>query len=204
MDCNWMGCEQASGTRLAAQALCAEHFLQYSHGRVSTIQEMFNGSSEERNLSLEVQSFLSEVISQAAILATETKFLAPSQRDKLIELSTTAAKVYKRIQGARTVRRVSCLLRTGLAYTEIPEKCFTVNISQRGACIEIRRGLRVAQSIILERFDTGKCSSGRVAWVKQTGPERFTVGVEILDAEDFWGLGLPRKEEEAEALGART
>jgi hypothetical protein len=204
MDCSWTGCERASGTKLAERALCPEHFLQDSHRRVATIQEMFTDNSEERNFSLEVQSFLSEVISQAAILATETKFLAPSQRDNLIELSTTAAKVYKRIQGARTVRRVRCLLRTGVASTELPEKCFTVNISQRGACLEIRQALRASQMITLERLDTGSCARGRVAWITQTGPEKFTAGVEILDAEDFWGLEQHRRNCEADALGART
>jgi hypothetical protein len=204
MECSWTGCERASGTKLAEQALCPEHFLQYSHRRVATIEEMFSGNSGERNSSLEIQSFLSAVISQAAILATETRLLAPSQRDNLIELSTTAAEVYKRIQAARTVRRMCCLLRTGAVSTEIPEKCFTVNISQRGACLEIRQALRMAQSITLERFDTGRCARGRVVWIKQTGPEKFTVGVEILDAEDFWGLGQPRKKCEADAVGART
>lgn len=203
MQCNWTGCERASGTKLAERALCPEHFMEYSHRRVATIQEMFTNSSEERVLSLEVQSFLSQVISQAAKLATETRFLAPSQRDNLIELSTTAAEIYKRIQAARTVRRVCCLVQSGVVSTEILEKCFTVNISQRGACIEIRHALRMAQAITLERVDTKDRARGRVAWISQTGPERFIVGVEILDAEDFWGLRLPRKKCEANALGAR-
>ena len=205
MECSWTGCERSSGARLADRALCPEHFLEYSHRRVATIQQMFAGSSEERILSAEVQNFLSQVISQATRLATETRLLAPSQRDNLIELSTTAADIYKRIQRApRSVRRVCCLVRTGVVSTEISEKCFTVNISQRGACIEIRQALRTAQLITLERVDTRKCARGRVAWIDQTGPEKFMVGVEILDAEDFWGLGLPTKECEAEVLGART
>ena len=148
------------------------------------------GGFDERNFSPEIQSFLSQVISQTAILATQTRLLAPSHRDDLIQLSTVATKIYTRINRApRLTRRVCCLLRTSIVSSEVSERCFTVNISRRGACVEIRQLLRVGQPITLQRDDTGECARGKVAWTKPLALERFLTGLEILDKEDFWGLG---------------
>lgn len=200
--CSWTGCERTSTAKVSERALCLEHFLEGSWRRVESIKGTFDTGTEEQNLSPEVQTFLTEVISQTTLLAMETRLMAPRQRDDLIELSTAAAEIYKRIQRApRIARRVCCLVSTGLVSKEIPEKCYTINVGRRGACIEIRQALRMGQTITLERVDTRRSVLAKVAWTKPTVLDRLMVGVEILDEEDFWGLavGKPRK---AEASGA--
>lgn len=188
--CSWTGCERPSRAKLAERPLCLEHFLLFSHCRIGTIQEMLTGRFDERNFSPEIQSFLSQVISQTAVLATQTRLLAPSHRDDLIRLSTVASKIYGRIHRApRLARRVRCLLRTGMFSSDVSERCFTVNISRRGACVEIRQLLKVGQTITLERDDTKEFARGTVAWTKQSAAERFLTGLQIVDKEDFWGLG---------------
>jgi len=179
---------------LAERPLCLEHFLLFSHCRVGTIQEMFTGGFDERNFSPEIQTFLSQVISQTAILATQRRLLAPSHRDDLIQLSTVATKIYSRINRApRLARRVCCLLSTGIVSSEVSEKCFTVNISRRGACVEVHQLLKVGQPITLEKEDTKECARGTVVWTKQLAVGRFLTGLEILDKENFWGLIPPEK-----------
>ncbi len=200
--CSWTGCERTSTAKVSERALCLEHFLEVSRRRVESIKGTFDTGTEERNLSPEVQTFLTEVISQTTLLAMETRLMAPRQRDDLIELSTTAAEIYKRIQRApRIARRVCCLVSTGLVSKEIPEKCYTINVSRRGACIEIRQALRMGQPITLERVDTRRTALAKVAWTKPTVLDRLMVGVEILDEEDFWGLAQVGKSHKAESGG---
>ena len=200
--CNWAGCDRAARSRVVERDLCLEHFLDYSQRRLETIQRSLAGSDEERHLPPEVQSFLSEVISQTTILAMETRLLAAHQRDNLIKLSTTAAEIYKRIQRTpRLVRRVCCLVSTGTVPTEIPEKCYTVNVSKHGACIELRQSLKQGQTITVEKANSRKCARGKVAWIKQTMLKRYLVGIEILDDEDFWGMGPAGKKCGASAVG---
>jgi hypothetical protein len=188
--CNWTGCERPSGAKLAERPLCLEHFLLLSHGRIATIQEMFKGGFDERNFSPEIRSFLTQVVSQTAILATQIRMLAPSHRDDLIRLSTVATKIYNRINRApRHAKRVCCLLRTGMFSSEISERCFTVNISRSGACVETRQSLKVGQTITLERDDTKECARATVAWTKQSSAQRTLTGLQIIDKENFWGLG---------------
>jgi PilZ domain len=197
--CNWTGCERPSATSLGERYLCLEHFLLFSHSRLGTIQEMFAHGFDERNFSPEIRSFLTQVISHTAVLATQSRLLAPSDRDNLIKLSTVATKIYNRIHRApRIARRICCLLHTGMFSNEGSEKCFTVNISRNGTCVEIRHLLRLGQTIILEKEDTRERARATIAWTKETGRQRFLTGLQIVDKEDFWGFGPLEKTADCE------
>lgn len=188
--CGWAGCEKGSRTKLGGRSFCLDHFLELARGRIESLFKLLDGATE-RNLSPEVQSFLSEVISETTVLAAETRMLAPSQREELIALSTRAAEVYKCIQRTpRYPRRVACLVRGDSLSNEPGEKSHTVNISQRGACIDLRQNLKVGQTVIVERVDIRKTARARVAWLKPSVADRSLVGLEIIEELDFWGLGM--------------
>jgi hypothetical protein len=73
--------------------------------------------------------------------------------------------------------------------TEVAESCSTVDVCQRGASVKTGCPLQVKQIITLEREDTGKRARTKVVWVKKKAANVFVVGLEILDQEDFWGIG---------------
>jgi len=186
--CSWGGCEKSARTRLGDRSLCLDHFLEQTRGRIESLFKLLDGTTE-RNHSPEVQSFLSEVISETTMLAAETRMLAPSQREELIALSTRAAEVYKCIQRTpRYARRVACLVRADSVSNEPGEKSHTVNISQRGACLDLRQNLKVGQMVIVARMDVQKSARARVAWLKPSVADRSLFGLEIIDDPDFWGL----------------
>jgi len=147
--CSRMGCGQPFAAKLQERPLCLGHSLQFAHGRVATIQQAAAQTIVTDDLSSEIRAFLSDVISQTVILATQTRLLAAAQRDDLMQISKPAVAIYQTIN-ARRDRRVRYLLRAG----EISETCFTVNISPREACVEIARPLTIGQRIVLERIDT--------------------------------------------------
>jgi len=188
--CDWGGCEKGSRTKLGGRSFCLDHFLELARARIESLLQLLAGSAE-RNLSPEVQSFLSEVISEITVLAAETRLLAPSQREELIALSTRAAEVYQCIQRTpRYPRRIACVVRADSLSKEPGEKSSTVNISQRGACIDLRQDLKAGQIVIVERVDAAKSARARVAWLKPSVADRFLVGLEIIDEADFWELGM--------------
>lgn len=188
--CGWAGCEKGSRTKLSGRSFCLDHFLELSRGRIESLFQLLDGSTE-RNHSPEVQSFLSEVISETTVLAAETRMLAPSQREELIALSTRAAEVYKCIQRTpRYARRVACMVRGDSLSNETGEKSHTVNVSLRGACMDLRQSLKVGQTVVVERVDVRRTARARVAWLKPSVAERSLVGLEIIDEPDFWGLGM--------------
>lgn len=187
--CSWAGCSRLSEADLAKRALCIDHFRQFSDTRLESIRRESVNNSGPRKFSPEGQNFLSQLISQTTLLATGVRLLAPVVRADLIELSTAAAEIYRQLhREPRLTRRVPCLLRTGIVAPEISELCFTVDISARGACLEVRQSLTKNQEITLERPESGACTRARVAWSRQGETNKSTVGVELLGNDDFWGL----------------
>jgi len=192
--CGWTGCGRASHACISGRFLCLEHFFEFSYRRMNSIRAILDTSDPNRALMSEAQTFLSDVVSQTTRLATEIKRLDPALRDHLLALSTSAADLYNRVRRApRLPRRIPCLLRTGILSPEIAERCSTLNISQRGACLELDSTRRPASEVLIERVDTKISARARVAWFKDTpsSPGKCLVGIEILDNDDFWGLGLP-------------
>jgi hypothetical protein len=187
--CGWTGCEKGARTKLGGRSLCLDHFLELAHGRIEALFKLLDGTTE-RNHSPEVPTFLSEVISETTVLAAETRLLAPSQREELLALSTRAAEVYRCIQRTpRFPRRMACLVRNDSSAQGPGEKSYTVNISQRGACMDLKQNLKTGQTVFVERVDAQKTARARVAWIKPSVADRSLVGLEILDEPDFWGLG---------------
>jgi len=190
-DCAWTGCGRASDAHVAHRSLCLEHFFEFSHRRMDSIRRVLGDSELSRELIGDAHTFLSEVIAQTTQLATQVKLLEPALRDQLLSLSTSAAELYNRVRRApRLSRRLYCLLRPGIASSEVLERCFTVNISQRGACLELASPQRIGREITLERLDTRQSARAKVAWTRQEPSGKYFAGVEILDSEDFWGLSV--------------
>ena len=61
-----------------------------------------------------------------------------------------------------------------------------MNISQRGACLELHTPQRVGREISLERLNNKGSTRAKIAWVQQKDGGKYLIGVEILDNEDFW------------------
>jgi len=151
---------------------------------------MLSNQPGARHLSSSIQPVLSQMISEMSALATGTRRLHPELREKLISLSETAAKLYKRSRRPpRFGRSVACRIRISMVSTEVAESCSTVDVCQRGASVKTGCPLLVKQVITLEREDTGKRARTKVVWVKKKTANVFVVGLEILDQEDFWGIG---------------
>jgi len=188
--CSWTGCSRNSDAMLAERDLCVEHFFEFAYRRMNGIRKMLDDPDQSRVLMGEAQAFLSQVVSQTTQLATQVKLLDPSLRDHLLSLSTGAAELYNRVRRApRLTRRVPCLLRAGIVSPEIGEPCQTLNISQRGACLESNASPRAGREMKLERTDNQKSALVKISWINRQDTGKYLIGVEILDSEDFWGLG---------------
>ncbi len=136
----------------------------------------------------DIQTVLSEMVSQIPTVVAGKRLLNPELRDKFMALSETAARLYKQARRPpRFDRSVSCQIRVSVLSSEAPLRVSTVNVSQRGASVETTHPFQTKQVITLQREDTGKRVSAKVVWVKKAA-KGFAVGLEILDHEDFWGL----------------
>jgi len=188
--CAWVGCSQPPIASLEKRALCAEHFLEMAVSRIDSIEASVNDQSSARDVRSDVQSVLAEMMSQIPTVVTGTRRLKPELRDKFMALSETALKLYKAARRPpRFDRSVTCQVRLSVLSSEVPLRCSTLNVSQRGASVETTHPFQKDQVIALQREDTGKRANAKVVWVNKRQPTGFMVGLEILDQDDFWGLG---------------
>lgn len=186
--CGWVGCSQPSTASLDQRPLCVEHFLRSAQRRLTSIESSVNKQGGERDVPADIQSVLSELVSQIPTVVASTRLLHPELRDKFMALSETAARLYKQARRPpRFDRSVSCQIRMSVLSSEAPLRVSTLNVSQRGASVETTHPFQTKQVVTLQRDDTGKRVSAKVVWVKKAA-KGFAVGLEILDHDDFWGL----------------
>lgn len=188
--CAWVGCSQPSIASLEKRPLCVEHFLEMAASRIDSIEASVNNQSGAREVHSGVESVLAEMMSQIPTVVTSTRRLKPELRDKFMALSETALRLYKVARRPpRFNRSVTCQVRLSVLSSEVPLRCSTLNVSQRGASVETTHPFQKDQVVALQREDTGKRANAKVVWVKKRQPKGFMVGLEILDQDDFWGLG---------------
>lgn len=166
--CVWVGCSHPPIASLEKRSLCAEHFLQVARRRLESIEKSVNDQSGVREVHSDIQTVLSEMVSQIPTIVTATRRLKPEVRDKFMALSETAAKLYKQARRPpRFDRKVVCQIRISVLSSETPQKCSTLNVSQRGASVETDHAFQLKQVVALQRDDTGKRASAKVVWVKK-------------------------------------
>lgn len=187
--CAWIGCSQPPRASLDNRSLCIEHFLDLSQRSLNLLEQELEHEPGKRNFPPGIENILPQMISEISLLAVGTKLLHPDAREMLISLSVTASALHKRVlRPPRFDRHVECLVQSDAILSDLAETCFTVNVSQRGACVETQRPFAVKQVITLEQPDTGRRTKAKVIWIHEKAGTTYAVGLELLDPEDFWGL----------------
>src|SRR5216684_2022967 len=186
--CGWSGCGSGAEATLDARPLCRNHFYALAAKRLEEYRTRLQRIDPTGADRIAIPKFLSEVINQTTTLVATAKFLGPGQRDQFLELSLSAAELYRRVQrNPRVPRNMPILVYRETDSAGRQELTNTVDISRRGACIATSRLWKAGEKIWIQRPGNELRTLARVAWVKETAPSQFLMGLEILDCEDFWG-----------------
>jgi hypothetical protein len=187
--CAWVGCDNFSEAEIAMRPLCSHHFYEVAQRRFSALLGVLADSEADRTLPPEVQSFLSELVSESTLLAAQPQRLSPELLEELLKLSVAAADLHKKIpRPLRLRRRISITVGTAAHGKNRTVESTTVNIGRNSACVETSFLLQKGATIWLERRDTKRKSEARVVWGKGLAENLFLAGIVILNEQDFWGL----------------
>ncbi len=187
--CGWSGCTSNPEATLDGRQLCRRHFYDRATKRLQECRAHLRRSEPARADRTATLQFLSELISQTTTLVASAKFLGPWQRDQFLELSLSAAELYKRVQrSTRIGRNMPILVDRETDSTGRQELANTVDVSKRGACIATNWLWETGVKIWIEKPGNHLRTLARVAWVKKGESSPFLMGLDILDCEDFWGL----------------
>jgi PilZ domain len=186
-ECCWAGCEFVSDASFGGRALCRDHFCQLvtkflEEGRRDLPQL---GDKDK----LKLASSLSEIISETTLMASKAKFLSAAQRDQLLKLSVTALELYNWTKRSPRVNREFLVeIATGDLDNRVREITKTIDVSQKGACVQTTLWLKVGEEIRIAWLHANREARARVAWVSNSQPPYMKIGLEILEADDFWSL----------------
>jgi len=189
--CEWSGCSNKSEAVLDGCRLCRKHFYDRAAKRLEEcragLRQIASGIADHTA----TLKFISELISQTTTLVANAKFLDPGQRDQFLNLSLSAANLYKQVQRSARMRRNMPIL----VYREKDSKGMreltnTVDVSKQGACIVTSWLWTIGEKIWVEKPGNQVRTLARVAWLKKGEPTQFLMGLDLLDCEDFWGLDL--------------
>jgi len=187
--CGWSGCSNDGEATLDGRPLCRNHFYDMAARRLDEYRPRLQRIDPAGADRITIPKFLSEVINQTTTLVATAKFLSSGQREQFLELSLSAAELYKRVQrNPRIPRNMPILANRETDAAGRQELTNTVNVSKRGACITTKSMWEIGEKIWIEKPGNRLRTLARVAWVKKGEPSQFLVGLEILDCEDFWGL----------------
>jgi hypothetical protein len=187
--CASLGCSNFAEATLDELSLCRNHFydramkrIEEYRGRLQTLEAAGGGRNE-------VPEFLSQIIAQTTMLVTNAKFLGPGQRDQFLDLSLAAMQLFKRAQRSpRVPRNMPVLLGREADSVGAPELTNTVDVSKRGACVATVGSWVIGDKAWIQMPVSELKALARIAWSKKLGFSQFLVGLDILDAEDFWKL----------------
>ena len=186
--CGSLGCSNFAEATLDELSLCRNHFYDRAMKRIEEYRGRLQ-TLEAAGGSLEVPEFLSQIIAQTTMLVTTAKFLGPGQRDQFLDLSLAAMQLFKRAQRApRLARNMPVLLGREADSVGAPELTDTVDVSKRGACVATVGSWVIGDKAWIQMPVSELKALARIAWSKKLGFSQFLVGLDILDAEDFWKL----------------
>jgi len=169
--------------------LCRSHFYDMASKRLEEHRTRLQRMDPVGADRAPILKFLSEIISQTTTLAATAKFLSPSQRDMFLELSLSAIELHERVQRDPRIRRdMPILIYRETASDGKQELTNTVDVSKAGACVATIGLWKTGEKLWIEKPGSQQRALARVAWVKNSEPPQYLMGLELLDSEDFWGL----------------
>jgi len=187
--CKCPGCDGTPAAILQGQHYCKEHFMSACYQRLDDCADQLAQRPIPADLADQLRSFLSACIDQSNAL-TRAPFSQDSlERARLLDIRYTALELRARLR--RSPRIADS--RPVLLLCETPghpwrEEQHTSLISRFGAMLECKNLVRPEDWLFVERLDTGSRARARMAWRTTGKSGLFSVGLEFLDCDNFWGV----------------
>ena len=183
--CEYRGCGRLATSVLANRRYCGEHFVATSRAELS---RYFQIVQEKRLWEIPretVRKWIDECVREADVLDRRESGLDDSLRQQLQDIILSAVELGRNLRRSpRVVAQIH--LRVGAG--EWREETDTKLISRFGALITVHHPVAVNEMLTIVRPDRGRAVHARVAWIHETAPQTADVGIEFLDAENFWEL----------------
>ena len=186
--CVFPDCGRAAAATLEGRALCLEHFLTACYEQFDRFlvwqQEPYDSVRADS-----VRHFLDESTRQASELLETPRDLSNLERARLIDILSRAKELARHLRRSeRKPVAIPVVLRSdtpGHAWEEITE---TQMVSLHGAKLQLQHMVRNRETLVVIRRDTLQEARAQVAWRRNAENGRLEIGIEFLNAGNFWQM----------------
>ena len=127
-------------------------------------------------------------------MALVAKDLDGLEQAQVLDILNTAGNLMTNLR--RSSRKyVSIALRLQYEVTghNWVEEAKTIEVSLHGASIECHIPIAKGETMMVERLDNSRRTKAKVKWHRRRADGTQMLGVELVDAKNFWGLGATAK-----------
>lgn len=187
--CSASGCGRASAAALDIRPLCREHFITFCYANLDEYGRLLEESRYRDTTTELVRRFLSDCTRSAADLAQSARDLDNLERARLLDILLRAGELSRQLRRSpRKVATVPVRLSSDKLGQSWEELAVTRVISRFGAAVECSHPVEAGDALYLERQDRPDKVRARVAWRQPKLEDRWEIGLEFLQSENFWDM----------------
>jgi len=187
--CGFPDCKEVGAASLENRLLCREHFLLACYARLDACAQLLLERPFPETASSLVRQLATECLSQAHALASTAQALTNLERARLLDIVLWASDLTRRVR--RSPRRPASFpvhLRSEEPGHPWEDDANTLCVSRYGAALECKHQVRIGETLLLVRRDTGQQTQARVLFRHSIQSGRQEIGVEFPDCGNFWDL----------------
>jgi len=187
--CRFPGCPRPADVTLRSEPYCTEHFIGNCYERLDSCRETLGRRRPSDETADEMRAFLQECAEHAADLTRNPFGQDALERARLLDILHTASDLSRRVRRSpRWEKSYDVRVRCETPGRPWQEDVRTMQISRHGALFECAHLVRPEDWLLVERLDTGRRAKARLAWRGHAKAGHFTLGLEFVESDNFWGL----------------
>jgi hypothetical protein len=192
--CGVERCDGAAAMALRGTPLCVQHFVPMCTQEIELRGDRLKNGYYDDAATQAFKNFIAACAEQASKFMQDESVADGLTKGRLQEFLKRVSQMGQRLRRSpRLSSSVPIFLRREDSGRTWEEETWTITVSQHGASLVCRHPVETGGALVLSRRDRANRVQARVVYCRYNAEGWREIGVELLDREDFWGLGqMPR------------
>jgi len=188
--CTVLSCGHARCVSLEGHELCRAHFISSCYRKLQECSEQLTKNEHWKLPSGEsLIDTLTQITDQSAAMGLGSKDLDGLEQAQLLDILNTAGNLMQNLRRSqRKFVSIPVRLRYEVTGHNWVEEAKTTEVSLHGASIECQIPIAKGETMIVERLDNSRRTQAKVKWHRRKADGTQRLGIELVDAKNFWGL----------------
>jgi len=186
--CSVQNCEKPAASP-ESRCLCRRHLILTCYEQLDEYRRWQEERLSPDGAAEPLRQFLLECSLRVAKLALDLKEFTNLERAQLLDILLQVTDLSRHLrQSPRIAVSIPVQLRGQESCGTWEEQTRTRVISRHGAMLECEHPVKMEETLLVVRMDTGRQAHAQVVWRWRRVGGTQEIGIEFLDSENFWDL----------------